>query len=413
MKTQEREDNDFVYDFTSHRILWMFALVHKSPLFRLANYGYLGILFGLHGYFLILAVVTISTIQIKELAVAASLFVWIALVNVGLLVSRYSSNGCLEDALGQFQSGVFSYPTREGEDPRGAVTRRVLQVRRVVSYFNKFCYFSGSLNTYFIPFLAYLKMNPSTVDLSQFPLNPYLPLPLVTPFRTDNLPGYLAALFFESLFMAILWITYMGHQEIFVSVSLQLCGQLELLSESLESLESRARSLLHLPPELPSDEELYSRPDFQRAMYICFRENVLHHRAIIRLYNQVLPYMESATFFIVFGFSFLMAVETFIYLQNPQENVPMLFFLASDLVGLLVMMSAGQMLGDKSLELANVLYSTPWTSCDSKFKSMLLIELIRSQQPLVVKARFFSVEVNLETFADIVSAGYKMVNVLR
>nr|QQP19703.1 olfactory receptor 8 [Tropidothorax elegans] len=379
-----------LYDFKNERMLWMcaggFEFVRRPIVLRLLNFLYVAANGALYAFFGVTCFATVIRYSDdKDTAISAFFFLWVLLLIFGLFLLRHTGERSLSEGLDQLSTPVLQYEDRERQD---IVKGRIVQIRRLVLVYSVLSFAGAAVNTLFAPMQNF---DTATEDQSGN-LNPYLPLPIDIGFDTRGSAEYISIYVLETFFMFIILVMYTCYLEIFVAVTLQTCAHIESLNHSIRSI---------------------SNTGDQRSMYLALRQCIIIHQAVIKVHEKFLPYMESTNCLVIFSYSLILAFESIIYLKDPIENLPALSFLLNDLLNILFINYLGQMVEDKSEETYESLYSTPWPECGREFRTLLSVALLRARTPLAMKTRFFSVKTGLKTFSDIVSWGYKMVNLLR
>nr|QQP19707.1 olfactory receptor 12 [Tropidothorax elegans] len=298
------------------------------------------------------------------------------------------------------------------DEQRAILQKRVKQIRFFVAVFINLTICCLFMNIVLVPALRIIFV------ADNFPfngVNRHLPLPISMPFRTDTWIGFSFAFISHGICYFFILITFVCHVQTSTSSTLQLCGEFEVLNYSLENIEKRARhkflkdgGWVH-----DADANLFEDEEFQNCMFFCLRENIIHHHQILRLKKYVTPYLEISLFTIFLYLSVVIAAAILLITQDLQNNVALVMFLFSDTIGFLQICFVGQLLTNKSGETKLSLYRMPWYSTSKRFKTALNILQIYAQEAIVIRDYGFRISLSLETYNDMISLAYKIVNLLR
>lgn len=231
--------------------------------------------------FLLMSIYTIVLTSFdKDIAIQLALNLMLSLcatVTNIILSSVYSKFHEGEEML---RRGVYTYGTKDiGEND--IKKRTVRRLRFLFGIFEKSTWFTILVIVLVIPVLR--KLFSPVVKRSESLVNPYLSQPIYIPFRTDSWYGFLGALIFIGLSTTTVLLTAIYHINMILSSTLQLCGQFEVLTFSVENIAKRAQlKLIKANLKYHSVENSYLIEEFHRCLYSCLRENILHHQCILR-----------------------------------------------------------------------------------------------------------------------------------
>lgn len=277
-----------VHDFNNERLLMMvlggYVILRKPTFHFVLNILYLAFVYLVYILLVVTAVATIIYESDKKVTVVRVVqTLCLLLVGISLSASKLVSENKMKQALKLIRKGVHTYLNEVHDEEYFKIKKeRVDQIRYLMKYITKLCFSCAFSNTFFVPFIQFLTSKEDT--RSQL-LNPYLPLPLYMPFNTRTYFGYGIAFISNAIFFFFLYATIACLIETYLSTSLQLVAQIELLNASLEKIEQRARLKIYKSStkySALSTSELYDNSEFQRQLYLCLRENVRHHHAVQR-----------------------------------------------------------------------------------------------------------------------------------
>nr|QQP19734.1 olfactory receptor 39 [Tropidothorax elegans] len=332
-------------------------------------------------------------------------------VSIGFHAVKNSTTKSLDDATTFIRTGVYRYNEIFHKELMEIKGRRISRIRFLVKFVCSGMYFCAFANTT----IPLIRLAFAGFDIShEGDVNPFLPFFLYVPFDTRNVRGYLAAYACNGIIMFTMYACFAAHAQLYISCSLQLTLELELLNHSLRNLEKRA--YLRLKDSIPSSSQgsssilqLYDTSQFQDYLYMSLRENIMHHQTILRFRDTITPYVQTTVTVVLLFFSLLMAAGILIILENSKPQLTLL----TDIFGFLPLCWVGQAVMNESSETKNALFDTPWPYCNEKIKVLMKVFFSNVQKPIILRSRGFDIKLCLETFGDMVSVGYKITNVMR
>nr|AXX83015.1 odorant receptor [Yemma signatus] len=330
-------------------------------------------------------------------------------VAIGLQLTKNATNDSLNSALDHIREGVYQYNEVFQDEIVKLKLKRIERIKFIITFVgngNYFCWFSSTL----IPLIQVILSGFESIKDED--LNPFLPVHLYVPFDTTNTMGYAIAFVSYAFIIFTMYATFASHAQIYISCSLQLAMELEVLNFALKNMQKRA--YLRFKKEdykldHPSTSNLYENPDFQHCINLCLRENLLHHHAILRYRDTVTPYVQTTVAFVLFFFSCLMAAGILMILENSRPQ----FTLLTDIFGFFPLCWVGQEVMNESGETKNALFDTPWPDFNEDTKALLKTFMTNVQKPIILRARALDIKLCLETFGDMVTLGYKITNLMR
>lgn len=287
--SQSSADIDFssVHDFNKEKVLIMvmggYIVLRKPFSHFILNLVYLLFIFFVFVYLIVMATATIvftsfeKVIMVKVLQTVCLLFVGIALPATKLWTDQH-----LNEALKLIHRGVHSYVNEVPDEEYYNIKKtRVDRIRSLMPWVTKLSYCCAFSNTFFIPIIQVMSINDSTPNQI---LNPYLPLPIYMPFDTTSYLGFGFAFLTNAIFFFFLYNAIICLIETYLSCMMQVIAQLEIINYSLRNIDKRAYLKLFRGGTVLTGltEDLYESVEFQKHLYSCLRENVLHHQAILR-----------------------------------------------------------------------------------------------------------------------------------
>lgn len=203
------------------------------------------------------------------------------------LVINYFNTEFLNAASKTIREGIFSYEGEPPDEEHFRIKKRaVSDVRRLAKIFSTVLVIGAISNTVFVSLMHYFFARDDCPDR---PLNPYLPQPLYIPFNTRTTVGFAGGFLINVVYMFLLIGIVSCLFEIYVSSTVQMKAEFEILNYSLVNIERRARLLYAgggtggAPAKaLTLPEDLFAAEGFQECLCKCLRNNVLHHHALLR-----------------------------------------------------------------------------------------------------------------------------------
>lgn len=287
--TQEEVNPETYYDFNKERY---FTLILGSYTFIRKPY-----------WLFILNVLTVVCIQLlyvygvaaggytmfvlaedKSTMVQTFYALGLMMVSFGLHTGRILTSHSLKSVSKLIKSGIYQYNEPFQEDYVEIKKKRTKQLKFLVSFISNGMFFCAFNNTFFVPLLQ-VTFGMEQADGGS-DLNPYLPFQIYVPFDTRNYLGYMLAFSVNAIIIFTMYATFACHEELYMCTSLQLTTEIEVISYSLRNIEKRAimrmrKRYVEFSSNAPV-QKLYNDPDFQKCLYLCLRENILHHQAILR-----------------------------------------------------------------------------------------------------------------------------------
>lgn len=109
------------------------------------------------------------------------------------------------------------------------------------------------------------------------------------------------------------------------------------------------------------------------------------------------------------------AASFFLILQNPPVNIMVthILTLLAELGFTYFLCYVGEEVLEESSDLHESLYATPWFCCDQRFNQLIDVMLCYTLKPIQMKTILLDFTASFKTFGDVMSAMYKIVNLIR
>lgn len=284
---REGIDSTNVHDFKSEEYVFMVlganTFISKPIYFAILNLIYLMVIYLVYLFLIIMSFVTFTLMR-SEHAIFVQVLQNLCILVAGIVepAIRYFTRDSLQEAYILIRRGVYRYAESELNELTEIKSKRMDQLRFLVLWLWRLLLSNAIANAFFIPLIQFILHKG---DSDKQILNPYLPLPIYMPFNTRAPFGYTVAFLSNGVVFYFITVTVICLEINFLSCTLQLIAQIEILSHSLRNIEKRAGL------KLCKDERgireirtsnLYENGEFQKCLYICLRENIRHHQSIIR-----------------------------------------------------------------------------------------------------------------------------------
>lgn len=276
--------HDFNKETQAINVLGGFVVLRKPLIYFVLNILLIACLFTLYVYLIVMAVITMM-VTYNDKAVMVRAFQTLCLLLAGIVIPgiRYFTSYSLSTALESLKNGVFKY-SEEGpieEKYNYIKDNRIYQIRFLTVWVTRLNFSVSIVNTFVPPIVQLIRLKGEDSD---WLVNPYLPLPLYAPFNTRSYLGFAVSFLTHGIFQFFFYSSIVCLVETYMSCAFQLIAQLEILNHSLSNIEKRAYFKLQGPQQLLVDNSSSSTDDraLQQCFYICLRENILHHHAIVR-----------------------------------------------------------------------------------------------------------------------------------
>lgn len=205
-------------------------------------------------------------------------------VSIGFHITKYNVNKSLDSCSKFIRSGVYQYKELFQDEIIKYKMERIKRIRFLVTFVGNGMYFCAFMNM-FIPLVTLLLSGQ--VSEKEEVVNPFMPFHIYVPFNTRTTFGYGVAYSLNGIVMFTMYACFSAHAQLYISTTLQLTMELEVLNFALRNITKRA-FLRFYDRDIPfhynesSELHLYSDPGFQRCLYLCLRENIIHHQLILK-----------------------------------------------------------------------------------------------------------------------------------
>lgn len=283
----ENLDGNIEYDFNNEKLMIMvlgrYVMLKKPLIAFILNILYMSVSFVVLVFLVIMSIVTITFKTLdKSILVHVIQTLCLVLVAIALPGSKLYTDSSLDVALRLIYDGVHKYQNEDPDDePYRLKKARVDQIRFLMYWVTRVCFSCVFSNALGMPIIQLFTVTEATGQV----LNPYLPLPIYMPFNTFTFAGYSIAYFTNAIFIFCVYISILCLIETFLSITLQLVAQLEILNLSLQNIQRRAYSIVRnkgMTEQSQSTDDIHFDSVVQKQMYLCLRENILHHLSILR-----------------------------------------------------------------------------------------------------------------------------------
>ncbi|CAH1397364.1 unnamed protein product [Nezara viridula] len=322
--------------------------------------------------------VAVILIHDKKLKLEAVHWTFLNLVGLTFMIIRYTIG--LDEPLKMIRIGFFTYKN-EAIDER-YFERKAYHVRRIRKVSNMFLGLAIS-NGILLSFIKQVKKSPEGGNYGKS-INTGLPIPIFLPFDTTTTIGFVLGYLMNVVAFFYLVVITSSAQQIFLSFMEQGIAQFEILNISISNIEKRAYSIYSKGKTYTDEismDELYRTSKFQKCVSQCLRQNVQHHQTLLRFRNNIKTYVEAVFVLLILASIVVFAAIMFVILESAK-----MFF---------------------------ALWDIPWWKFDKQNKLILHIMMTNSMNPVVINAPFFSSNMSLESFGDIMARAYQFMSVVR
>nr|WVD93628.1 odorant receptor 15 [Graphosoma rubrolineatum] len=249
-------------------------------------------------------------------------------------------------------------------------------------------------------------------------MNPYLPIPLVLPWDSFTVGGYI--LIYVLLFLVSYNITTellalsMGYTSFLIIYT----SQFKILNKSVLKIEERATNRYRkVAVKQLKGMEKFDDPIFQECMNSCLKQNIKHHQILLKWMDEACHFLGWGVLCTIFTTSFLLAASGFLITMESDSSLLKSLILVQ--VQILELLHAylfcwwGENLATESAKLYHSLYKTPWFYCGKRFNRLVQIMMSNASKPVIPKDPLFKINASLEVYMSILSTGYSYFNLLR
>lgn len=280
---------NIVYDFYEENLPLLviagFTLIKSRLSLYALNVTFLAVIYFLFFVTFVMSIITVIVAQEQKAVMGQALFtIGTICVGVGLTAANHLQRKNLRRALKLIRDGIYHYSEGINEEYEDILRKRIREMKFVISFFIKMFSCCGFGYIAVFPVLKVFLVTEEETDSS---INPYLPIPLYLPFDTSSSWAFSLVFLVNGVTLSCMYASYASHIQIYVTCALQLTAEYEILNHSLENIERRAyfqlknQDIVHCK-NASVNYSLYEKPEFQKCLLNCLRENILHHHAILR-----------------------------------------------------------------------------------------------------------------------------------
>nr|QQP19741.1 olfactory receptor 46 [Tropidothorax elegans] len=416
------QDVQTIHDFFGER-KWVFILYGASSSKSFFYKSYIVFIYLFLTVSLILTGMTFLYLETnKDFAIRilhAGLYIVFAMSSLSV---RFLTADNMTDALRMLKTGVFSRD-HLGDEQTDSQRRGVLAIRKrtdLLAYATYTC-----LNT----FLVVLPLGHFFILNTEIPrgstVNPYLPLPFYMPVDTSRILGFWLSYSLNAIALAYIYAAAVTTSDLYISCSVQLRTQIQLLNSSLKKIYHRAHSLYTSISQTNDLHEMIERglesnflltdSVFQKCLSACLVEDIKHHQSILRFYKNCSVYLRASFLVIVTLSAIISASHIYLISQGPPLNlfIIYIFSLAGELFFTYSFIYNGEPIEDEGYKLFSSLYDLPWPDCTKEFRQMVNIVMTFTLSPIKIATRPFNIGASHETYGEIISGMYKIMSLMR
>lgn len=263
-----------------------FHAILKDGIPRILNLGLIILGLTLHTFITTMSIWTILFIADKQTIIIQNThtFFFVACA-VTMPIIKFKQRTGLKGILKSLKEGFFVYEREEDNEIYFKIKReRVKEIRLLSSVLINMTYVASAANALQTPIVHYFGSSKSTEDDK---INTDLPFPIYMPFNTTTVHGLTVAAVVINVWLFIFFLPIVCSVIVYYSLGLQLIAQMNILHYSLKNIENRAvlKYKFEYNVKIIDDnclQKLYDNSDFQRCQYLCLRDNIKHHQAILR-----------------------------------------------------------------------------------------------------------------------------------
>nr|WVD93627.1 odorant receptor 14 [Graphosoma rubrolineatum] len=409
-------DRQITHDYETDRknLMYMsgFKVNYDSKLKYILSKIYVYTIMFFYTFLVSMGSVAAILIHDKKLKLEAVHWTFLNLVGLTFMIIRYTY--ALDEPLKMIKIGFFTYEN-EAVDER-YFERKKYHVRRIRNVSNMFLGLAIS-NGILLSFIKQVKKLPEAGDYGKS-INTGLPIPIFLPFDTTTTIGFVLGYLIDVVAFFYLVVITSSAQQIFLSFMEQGIAQFEILNISISNLEKRAYFMYSkgkIYTEGITMDELYRSRKFQECVFQCLRQNVRHHQTLLRFRNNIKTYVEAVFVLLILASIVVFAAIMFVILelQDLSEASTLFWLFSTEIVYVFVVCIYGELFSQESAKMFYVLWDIPWWKFDKHNRLILLIMMSNSLNPVVINAPFFSSNLSLESFGDIMARAYQFMSVVR
>ncbi|KAE8573575.1 odorant receptor 67c-like [Halyomorpha halys] len=408
-------DRQITHDYETDRknLMYMsgFKVNNDSNLKYILSKIYVYAIIFFYSFLVSMGSVAAILIHDKKLKLEAVHWTFLNLVGLIFMVIRYTY--VLDEPLKTIRTGFFTYENEFIDDRY--LERKRYHVRRIRIVSNMFLGLAIS-NGILLSFIKQVKKSSEVGNYGKS-INIGLPIPIFLPFDTTTTNGFVLGYLINVVAFFYLVVITSSAQQIFLSFMEQGIVQFEILNISISNIEKRAYYIYSKGKACAEgiSIELYRTRKFQNCISQCLRQNVRHHQTLLRFRNDIKTYVEAVFVLLILASIVVFAAIMFVILelQDLSEASTLFWLLSTEIIYVFVVCIYGELFSQESAKMFYALWDIPWWNFDKRNKVILHIMLSNSMNPVVINAPFFSSNMSLESFGDIMARAYQFMSVVR
>uniref|UniRef100_A0A0K8TU46 Odorant receptor n=1 Tax=Epiphyas postvittana TaxID=65032 RepID=A0A0K8TU46_EPIPO len=222
----------------------------------------------------------------------------------------------------------------------------------------------------------------------------------------DKIKWYYAAYAWESLMTAVVVCIYTFSDLLNVSFVGYICMELRLLGTHLRQLIE--------PKDIMNLKRSHDVTAVHEKIKRRLKSIILKHVFLANVVSQLDEILGDIMFvnYTLGSILICLTAYTFTVVDEFYSTVRFFCFFISFMFSILHQCVMGQVISDHSEALVEDLYCSEWTYCDRDTKKLVLLFIMRMQNPFQLTAKNYII-MNLHTFTTICSSAYQCFNLLR
>ncbi|XP_047002863.1 putative odorant receptor 85d [Schistocerca americana] len=244
--------------------------------------------------------------------------------------------------------------------------------------------------------------------------DPALPLPVWLPFDGNAPDTYSLTFALEAVVFAWVVFSAMCVDVLYITLIINVAAELHVLNDNVEITGNGADVVGHSNRKIGYFEVYRSEGNDTYRLLV---KNIQHHQLIIKCVNEFQKATGTPVLFVV-AINVLNLCSNIISLAALLEKDPRASTVVKSLVGCLgfvietaIYCLPGQMIIDQSERLVHSAYSCHWPDADGRFKSSLLIFMVRAGQPLRLRVGKL-ITISRETYQELMKLSYQLFNLV-
>ncbi|XP_067210042.1 odorant receptor 10-like isoform X1 [Linepithema humile] len=298
-----------------------------------------------------------------------------------------------ENMTRNYSSAISDYCAIDTKEKR-TVMRQHAFLGRMIFYFVVAVAFTTSVGLIMTPVIEYSNNGQVNASTNK-PIAKY-PVPSdCTWGQLDVSTGmYLLLFVVQCIQITIGSSAYVGNDSLFLTITLHVCGQMELLGIEFRKFAVETKNIKMDLLKLTT-----------RHCYLLSHAQQLADAISVILLTQLFC---SSILICIIGFQFILALKVVDVVMIIKASIALITFLSQ----LFAYSVVGEYLKSQTEEIAYSIYCSNWHCLSSKFMKNILFIIVRSQQPVTFMAGRYLV-VNLQTYMSILETSFQYLSILR